>query len=51
MCLQNNKIEVKLYLTPEELIDLGKFLKKKSADIQTLDGENGPGNPPKPPKP
>jgi hypothetical protein len=46
MCATSGKIEVKLYVTPEELIELGKFLKKKSGDIvlKTLDddGEDRP---------
>lgn len=48
MCMKSDKIKVELYVTPEELIELGKFLKKKSSGgTQTLDGENGPANPPK----
>lgn len=47
MCVTTNKIKVELYLTPEELIDLGKFLKKKVGDIQAFDGETNPKDPPK----
>lgn len=46
------------YINDEELVEeIDKLIKefKKSEDggdlIQTLDGENGPGNPPRPPKP
>jgi len=38
MCATIGKIEVKLYVTPEELLELAKFLKKKSNNVQTLDG-------------
>jgi hypothetical protein len=39
MCITSGKIKVEVYVTPEELIELGKFLKKKkSNDIQTADG-------------
>jgi len=47
MCATSGKIKVELYLTPEELLELAKFLKKKSTDIQAFDGENGPSNPPR----
>ena len=47
MCATSGKIKVELYVTPEELLELAKFLKKDSDNIQALDGES---NPPKPPK-
>lgn len=37
MCVTTNKIKVELYLTPEELIDLGKFLKKKNVSLQSTE--------------
>jgi hypothetical protein len=49
MCLSKGKIKVELELTPDELIELGKFLKKKVATVNTLTakdegGESGKGN-------
>lgn len=48
MCVTNGKIKVEVYLTPEELILLGKLLKGSgSVTVQALDGENGPPKPPR----
>lgn len=47
MCVTNGKIKVEVYLTPEELILLGKLLKDKKDDIQAFDGETNPKDPPK----
>ena len=48
MCATSGKIKVEVYLTPEELILLGKLLKgKKDGDIQAFDGETNPKDPPK----
>jgi len=47
MCATSGKIKVELYVTPEELLELAKFLKKKSTDIQAFDGETNPKDPPK----
>lgn len=47
MCVSKDKIKVELYLTPDELIDLGKFLKKKNVAVvaQSTSGEgNSSGN-------
>ena len=38
MCATSGKIKVELYVTPEELLELAKFLKKKGNNVQTLDG-------------
>ena len=45
MCTSKDKIKVELYLTPEEIIELGKFLKKKSAVVvaTTTGGEGNSG--------
>lgn len=49
MCQNSNKVKVELYLTPEELIELGKFLKRQSNKSVTLSakddgGDSGKGN-------
>lgn len=36
MCTQSSKIKVEIYITPEELIQLGKFLKGKKNNVQSL---------------
>jgi len=47
MCATSGKIKVELYVTPEEFLELAKFLKKKNTDIQAFDGETNPKDPPK----
>jgi hypothetical protein len=43
MCLSKGKIKVELELTPDELVELGKFLKKKVATV-VASSTGGEGN-------
>lgn len=43
MCVSKDKIKVELYLTPDELIDLGKFLKKKNVAVVNASAKDGDG--------